>query len=187
MNGTSIRAGSSFRDRGGIVFDIVSNVHHPKYDWQTLDYDVAMLKVDRDFDFLGPFPMKQIPYECASSKDIQDGTPLRVSGFGETLVPGEDQTYLRAVTVRKISLRNCQEKYEAYTFPVNENMLCAGKRNGGQDACSGDSGSAMVDPADGCVVGVVSWGIGCARPGYPGVYARIASVTDFIRGIIDHL
>lgn len=55
-------------------------------------------------------------------------------------------------------------------------MICAGTP--GQDSCQGDSGGPLV--VNGVQVGVVSWGYGCARPGYPGVYSNIANLRGFI-------
>ena len=57
-------------------------------------------------------------------------------------------------------------------------MICAGEDNGDKDACQGDSGGPLV--VDGKLAGVVSWGIGCAEAQYPGVYANIATLSDFI-------
>ena len=56
-------------------------------------------------------------------------------------------------------------------------MICAGEK--GKDSCQGDSGGPMVDAAK-KQVGVVSWGIGCALAGYPGVYARVSTYADWI-------
>src|SRR5437588_9679235 len=68
-------------------------------------------------------------------------------------------------------------------------MLCAGYPQGGTDTCQGDSGGPLLAPlADGGVrlVGATSFGAGCAEPGKPGVYARLAEgpirtfIADFV-------
>lgn len=58
-------------------------------------------------------------------------------------------------------------------------MFCAGAE--GQDSCGGDSGAPAT--SDGKLVGIVSWGFGCARSTYPGVYVNLLNpeIRDFIR------
>jgi trypsin len=62
---------------------------------------------------------------------------------------------------------------------IDETMFCAGLPEGGKDSCQGDSGGPAVND-DGVLVGVVSWGVGCALPDFPGVYTRISIMLDFI-------
>ena len=57
-------------------------------------------------------------------------------------------------------------------------MICAGSENGGQDACQGDSGGPLT--VENQLVGIVSWGVGCARPNLPGVYISIGSLRTWI-------
>ena len=179
----TIRAGSSNSDRGGVIYNVISSAIPDDFNFFTLDYDVAVLGIEEEIDFSTPF-VQPIEIVGADFEDIPEGTMLRVSGFGETQNPDDDRTLLRTVTVPKISNERCDEKYAHYVFPVNDNMICAGFTEGGRDACQGDSGGALIH-TDGRAIGVVSWGVGCARPSYPGVYARLSFVAEFIKRVID--
>lgn len=83
-------------------------------------------------------------------------------------------------------LSNFDCKKSAYAASrITDNMLCAGFKEGKKDSCQGDSGgplhvidnSTMIHQ----IVGVVSWGDGCAKENYPGVYARVNRYGTWIR------
>lgn len=67
---------------------------------------------------------------------------------------------------------------------ITDNMLCAGVEKGGLDACQGDSGGPLLvknaDLNTFHLAGVVSWGEGCAREGYPGIYTRVSQYVQWI-------
>lgn len=59
-------------------------------------------------------------------------------------------------------------------------MICAGNvAEGGIDSCQGDSGGPLVSGST--LVGITSWGEGCALPNFPGVYARVPALSDWIK------
>ena len=77
-------------------------------------------------------------------------------------------------------------KPEAYNKTIKAGMSCAGAREGGADACQGDSGGPLIKrKASGPVlVGVVSFGYGCARRLRYRVYARVSHYADWINRIV---
>ena len=83
------------------------------------------------------------------------------------------------VDVPVVDNDTCKDSYDPVNMPVFNTMLCAGYRTGGHDACQGDSGGPIVVRSDRTglpnLVGVVSWGRGCARYLFYGVYTRVSA------------
>ena len=95
------------------------------------------------------------------------------------------QRYLRKVQVSFVPDGQCGELLanEGYEI-VDSDMICAGDTaRGGKDSCQGDSGGPLFQKIDNAYVqiGIVSWGLGCARDGYPGVYTQISAFRAQIR------
>ncbi|ELP68910.1 S1 family peptidase [Streptomyces turgidiscabies] len=104
-------------------------------------------------------------------------TSATVYGWGDITGGGDYARSLRAARVRVLSDSLCERAYPGSadgTYRA-DSMLCAGEAAGGPDACQGDSGGPLV--AQGRLVGLVSWGSGCGRPGSPGVYTRVSDVV----------
>ena len=77
-----------------------------------------------------------------------------------------------------ISRTDCRASYGE--DDVTETMFCAGLTEGGKDSCQGDSGGPILDASTKILLGAVSWGIGCAQPNNPGVYANFGALLPFI-------
>ncbi|PSN49650.1 hypothetical protein C0J52_14795 [Blattella germanica] len=113
-----------------------------------------------------------------ASSEPSVGQVATVSGWGTTSSGGSSlPTVLQVVQVPIVDRQQCSSAYSQYGG-ITARMICAAVENGGKDSCQGDSGKPLV--ADGRLTGVVSWGVGCGSPGYPGVYANVASLRDFV-------
>lgn len=101
---------------------------------------------------------------------------------GATQNSAESNINLRKVDVPIIGRAQCNADYQQDSPPktITADMICAGFDAGEKDACQGDSGGPIVDSNTGVLIGAVSWGTGCALPGFPGVYARVGSLRAFI-------
>ncbi|XP_015782661.1 trypsin-like [Tetranychus urticae] len=163
---------------------INSTFVHPNYNQNTIENDIALLKTSEKIDLTGqnyPISSACLP----ESLDQQPSGNAIVTGFGKTSESGgSSSTLLRAAEIPVMSLEACKEYYGNRVYPK---MLCAGYKEGKHDSCQGDSGGPLVQIVDnhGVLVGVVSWGIGCARPAKPGVYTKVSSYIDWIYETIE--
>ncbi|KAK3927104.1 Trypsin-1 [Frankliniella fusca] len=165
-----VRAGTTTREQGGVVYDLVRVTTNPKYDSSTVDFDVAVLEIAGSFELDETRAIVALP---AAGEPEPAGSFLTVSGWGRTHEGyGGGALNLRAVRLVGLSSAACRLVYGG---GLTERMLCAARS--GADSCQGDSGGPLVhrDAAGNAkLVGVVSWGYGCARKGVPGIYSRVS-------------
>ncbi|WP_338676074.1 serine protease [Streptomyces sp. SCSIO 30461] len=124
-------------------------------------------------------PINLATLEIADTTAYNSGT-FTVAGWGATREGGAQQRYLRKATVPFVSDAECES---AYSELVAGEEICAGYNEGGVDTCQGDSGGPMFrrDNNNAWIqVGIVSWGYGCARAGYPGVYTEVSTFAKDI-------
>lgn len=166
-----VRVGSSSRISGGKIVSVSSFKCHEGYNPSTMVNDIAVIILTEAVEY-----SDSIQPVSLASVDPAAGTLAVVTGWG-TLREGAFTlpTTLQEVTVDIVSRESCQSSYGT-RYNINESMVCAA--SAGKDACQGDSGGPLV--ANGQLIGVVSWGIGCARSGYPGVYGNVADLISFV-------
>lgn len=174
-----VRVGSSRKGTGGTLIEVESIYRHPAYHEDSHDYDFAILKLEEPIRFGKTKQPVRLHEQDASTSD---GEMLTVTGWGDTKTATETDRKLRSTQVLKVNDNECRKIYRN-RHKVTRNMICAGFKRGGKDSCQGDSGGPLVN-ANKTIVGVVSWGTGCALPNYPGVYARVAAVSNWIKNVI---
>lgn len=131
--------------------------------------DVALLALAE------PMPYRSLP--VAGPNAYMPGTVGVVYGWGRQAEDDADKSpQLHKAYAPIWADGQCAATYARYDA---EAMFCAGYPDGGIDACVDDSGGPFV--VDGRLVGLVSWGIGCARPNAPGVYTRVATYLSGVQ------
>ncbi|MEU6649104.1 serine protease [Streptomyces sp. NPDC046900] len=154
-----LRSGSAIKVRSTKVLQA------PGYNGKGRDW--ALIKLAQPIDL----PTLKIATTTAYNKG-----DFTVAGWGATSEGGGQQRYLLKATVPFVDDATCQRAYGGDLVPGEE--ICAGFPQGGVDTCQGDSGGPMFrkdDTGAYLQVGIVSWGEGCARAGYPGVYTEVST------------
>jgi hypothetical protein len=159
--------------------------YDPFFDSGTLANDAALLTLATPLTLdANKQPVQLIG---AADSPLAAPEPLYVTGWGDTdksSVSAYPDT-LQGVQVNMVSDADCELDYVP-TELATEVELCAAAPN--KDSCQGDSGGPLVRansplaPADDRLVGIVSWGFGCASSHYPGVYTEIGapSIRSFV-------
>ena len=151
---------------------------HPQYDSFTLANDISILELDSTISlYMDP----NIKPACLPSAGAQFPGDAIVSGWGTVGSGSYLNSWLHEVNVTVFADGNCGSMND-YMTP---DMLCAGKMEGGKDACQGDSGGPLVatdSEKNGAMslIGVVSWGFGCAGQDALGIYSEVSHFTDWL-------
>ena len=166
----------------GTTHSVAALYLHEGYNPTTMDNDIALLKLSV------PSDRQSLP--LADSSELEGletaGTMTRVIGWGLTSqFPAEYPEKLQEVDVPIVDFDTANGS-SYYAGTLTQNMLAAGFLGvGGKDSCSGDSGGPLVVSSSGWqLVGLVSWGYGCADPSYPGIYTRVSRYASWAENII---
>lgn len=162
-------------------FTVRRKVVNENYNPATYQNDIALLELSEEV----VYRQHIIPVCLPAKGDNFTGKTATVTGWGRTqygvpTAPG----VLQKVDVQVLDRDTCQQwmKNVGRKEVIYPNMLCAGYQDGTRDSCQGDSGSPLTIKEDGVakLIGLVSWGVGCARPQLPGVYVSTASFVGWI-------
>ncbi|OFZ28644.1 MAG: trypsin [Bdellovibrionales bacterium RIFCSPHIGHO2_01_FULL_40_29] len=154
-------------------------IAHPQFNRSTLDYDYALIQLSGDSKFR-TIELNRVEIEVPKT---DDQFMVWTSGWGTT----SEGSYalpniLQKVEVPLVSSEACNAA-DVYGGDITDRMICAGYKDGGKDSCQGDSGGPLFTQqasGDFSLVGVVSWGEGCARPNKYGVYSKVNVMIDWI-------
>ncbi len=152
---------------------------HSLHSSTTNDYDFALIKLNGNSRYK-PIALNQSEISIPTNPIY---SPLvTVAGWGTLTENGNYlPNALQKVTIPLVDSVTCSKSYPNQITP---RMICAGDIvEGGKDSCQGDSGGPLIikeNNGEVRLVGVVSWGAGCARPNLPGVYGKVNSITSWI-------
>ncbi|XP_034232890.1 trypsin-1-like [Thrips palmi] len=179
--GSSFRAGSSVAVTGGQLLYPTAFYQHPHWHTHGLDMDIGLVRVEpliRLEEAVQPIRIVDAGYR------LLDSDQLTITGWGLTQEKAESHFYggsyvLQKVVIYPVDHQHCSETYRKLNLPITEHMVCA--QGSHRDTCQGDSGGPLtvVSDVDSSprLLGVVSWGVGCAHDKYPGVYTDLRNMN----------
>uniref|UniRef100_A0A3B4TG24 trypsin n=1 Tax=Seriola dumerili TaxID=41447 RepID=A0A3B4TG24_SERDU len=154
----------------------VSKIYVHNYNYKTFNNDIMLIKLSEPAQLNANVQPAVLPDE--NTPQLYDDV-CTVSGWGVTKI----YSFYLSPVLRAVDVR--VQPYCSYYYwgRITSNMLCAGSRLGGKDSCQGDSGGPLI--CNGYFEGIVSWGISCANPYFPGVYTKVRNYVQWIKWVID--
>lgn len=159
----------------------VSDLHmHECYNPHTADNDIALLRLATPLNVTSHAVPVCLPTRAHAHTQLLSMSVHVVSGWGRVHEAGPTARILKRLQVPVVRSQDCEDQTG---LVLTQNMLCAGFLEGQQDSCKGDSGGPLVTQYGQTwfLIGLVSWGRGCARPGHYGIYTRVSEYLDWIR------
>jgi trypsin len=145
--------------------------------------DVTLLKLDK------PAAVKPMRIAAIGERSSwRTGALTTIAGFGATSSDAsQTPDRMQSAKVPVTTDQYCADAYGDGSFDA-KTMFCAGYPQGGTDTCEGDSGGPLLAPVGSGfrLAGATSFGSGCAQPGKPGVYARLAEgpIREWLKTVV---
>jgi len=155
-------------------------IQHPAFNRRTVDNDISLLQLELPVTFSAAIrpvclPTRFVNYDFNSQIGV-------VTGWGTTSFGGESSNTLLEVSLPILSTTNCKMNTKVGS-KITDNMFCTYAPN--KDACQGDSGGPLNWVSKGTgrayLVGITSWGVGCASENTPGVYTKVTNYLSWIQ------
>ncbi|XP_032365663.1 transmembrane protease serine 4a isoform X1 [Etheostoma spectabile] len=166
---------------GGSCVDRI--IVNGNYDPALNDYDIALMRLCSPITVeVGRKPVCLPP----KASGLPAEASMTVTGWGYLKENGKVSPLLQMASIPLIDRAQCSSP-TVYGSAITRRMICAGFLKGGVDACQGDSGGPLVyfTSSHWHLVGVVSWGVGCARERRPGVYSNVEEMLNWIYTVIE--
>ena len=170
----AILVGTQTLQSGGRRVDATTIIVNENWTRQTHDFDIALVEVGAD---LGGTAIAG----DTTGSEHPAAMPIRITGWGRTSMSASAGTrILQGVSVPYVTRDVCNGP-ASYDGAITDQMICAGLQEGGLDACQGDSGGPATADVGGrrVLVGIVSWGQGCALRDKYGIFTRVASFASW--------
>ena len=176
----------NFTDPHEYTIDAFRLFIHPDFDTAGAgpgDNDIALIELARPLIY-----SENVRPVCL----VEDGQTFvnascYVTGWGNNInMEGYHRSpVLKQAKVDSVSLDECNSN-TSYNGIIPDRFICYGFKEGGTDACYGDSGGPLQCERNGSWVqiGIVSWGQECAQPNYYGVYANVEALLSFVNAVI---
>lgn len=181
-----VNAGTSNSKKGGTGSEVKNVIPYPMYSKKNIDACILVLK--HPLTYSTKIQRIDVATEDTLSSDV-DGpyntfknTKCTTVGWGRISENGPQSKELRYVDLPLVTFDDCNEKLKTAGVDVSRFELCTYSCLH-KDTCQGDSGGPLV--CDGILVGITSWGIGCARKCLPSVWSRVDLCSDWIKQLED--
>ncbi|NXB53885.1 ACRO protein, partial [Leucopsar rothschildi] len=166
---------------GAAMRSVKQVVLHPYYNPDDMSYDIALMELDQPVQCSPNIQLACVAHPTLKVSELQN---CWVAGWGSTAARAQDSSdRLQEANVKLINVQLCNSS-DWYAGEIHTHNLCAGYPEGNIDTCQGDSGGPLMCQDNNAdfwwVIGITSFGKGCARARRPGVYTSTQYFYDWI-------
>ncbi|KAK0168199.1 hypothetical protein PV327_002024 [Microctonus hyperodae] len=167
---------------GSVRIPIEKVILHEKFNNHL--HDIALMKLSR------PSPLSKVIRTICLPEAEEKFTSNNcvASGWGRVGPSPSLSTALLEANIPLLNIDICKEAY-GNSVPLIDGHLCAGHTDGSSGSCVGDSGGPLqCRRTDGVwqLAGIISFGSGCAKPGFPDVYTKVQYYIDWIKNTMNN-